>query len=112
MTPPEPEPSHLTVAEHRQLEELERQLVLQFPELAGDLRDGRLPVLAPPERTAAFVAACVLLVTAVLIGGLGLGAAMAFSLAGTVLAGAGLRRWARRPVRRPDPPDPVAEDRT
>ncbi|MHA6793993.1 DUF3040 domain-containing protein [Pseudonocardia bannensis] len=112
MTPPEPGPSRLTVAEQRQLEELERQFVVQFPELADALRDGRLPVLEPPERAAAFVTACILLVTAVLIGGLGLGGAVALSLAGAAAVGAGLRYWARRPIRQADPPDPPVGDGT
>ncbi|NMH99766.1 DUF3040 domain-containing protein [Pseudonocardia acidicola] len=104
MTPPESEP-RLTVGEQRRLEDLESHLVLQFPDLAEELRTGQPLLLSHSVRAPVFCGTCVLLAVALLAGGLGGVAAVAVSMLGTALVCATVHFRALRP-RPQTPPAP------
>lgn len=98
MTPPESRPPHLTEAEQRKLDELERRLKTQFPDLAGDFTGGRLPRLE--RRRAAIVFAAVgvaLIVLAAVVGGVGGALAVLCTVAATAGVVTLLRRRAAHP---------------
>ncbi|GAY07776.1 DUF3040 domain-containing protein [Pseudonocardia sp. N23] len=97
MTPPDPE-TPLSSAERQRLEQLERQLVVQFPDLDDALRGGRRRRRLVPR--AEFVVAAVLglglLAAAVLLGGFGLGAAELLAMCVTAILVFGVPALMRR----------------
>lgn len=97
MTPPEPE-TPLSAAEKRRLEQLERQLVVQFPDLDDALRDGRRVRrwLPTPEIAIAAVLALGLLAAAVVVGGIGLAVAELAAMGVTAVAVVGVPILIRR----------------
>ncbi|GJF02960.1 DUF3040 domain-containing protein [Pseudonocardia sp. D17] len=77
MTPPDPE-TPLSAAERQRLDQLERQLVVQFPDLDDEFRGHRrrLPRwMRSPELAVGVLLALGLLAAAVVLGGVGLAAA-------------------------------------
>jgi hypothetical protein len=86
---PESRPPRLTDAERQQLEELERRLVGQFPDLDHRFRDtGGAAHAAPAElrtaRAVFAVIALVMVVVAAAVGGAGGALAVLLSIGGTV----------------------------
>ncbi|MGD9987713.1 DUF3040 domain-containing protein [Pseudonocardia sp.] len=105
MTPPEPE-TPLSSAERQRLEQLERQLVVQFPDLDDALRGKRRrrrPPVPSPELALAAVLAVSLLVAAVLLGGPGLGAAELAAMCVTAVLVFGVPALMRRRAQRATP---------
>jgi membrane-associated phospholipid phosphatase len=98
VTPPESRPPRLTEAEQRQLDELERRLANQFPDLAGNFSGGRPPRLERRRVAIVFAAVGVaLIVLAAVVGGVGGALAVLCSLAATAGVVALLHRRAARP---------------
>ncbi|MBN9111299.1 MAG: DUF3040 domain-containing protein [Pseudonocardia sp.] len=97
MTPPEPE-TPLSSAERQRLEQLERQLVVQFPDLDDAMRGGRRRhrFVPKPELALAGVVAVGLLVAAILLGGLGVAAAELLAMCVTALLVFGVPALMRR----------------
>lgn len=106
VTPPEPD-TPLSGDERRRLEQLERQLIGQFPDLHTTLRGNGNRAVARFEVAVVAVLAPVLLVLAVLAGGLGLAAALLLSMAATAGLRFGARAMARRSARTSRPPGVV-----
>ncbi|GEL26249.1 hypothetical protein PSU4_52030 [Pseudonocardia sulfidoxydans NBRC 16205] len=104
MTPPEPE-TPLSSAERQRLEQLERQLVVQFPDLDDALRGGRRRrrFVPTPELAVAAVLAVGLLVGSVLLGGLGLGAAELLAMCVTAILVFGVPALLRRRAQQATP---------
>ncbi|MFR9801151.1 DUF3040 domain-containing protein [Pseudonocardia sp. RS010] len=89
MSVPESRPPHLTDAERQQLEELERRLVGQFPDLDHRFRNtsgsgGSAPAEVRRAHAVFAVVALVMVIVAAAVGGAGGALAVLLSIGGTV----------------------------